>query len=471
MKKRIVSLLMAGILSAGLLAGCGQKENTASSKDTGDNKEAEVQEDTEDASVQEEGQEINRDVETTIRFAWQSMAGSTKEQLLLGAIEQLEEMYPNVTVEIENAEPGKYASKISMDVSSDNTCDIFSFWRPEASYGTDKFIEAGALADLSELLEDEYFKGKFEDSAISTCSYKGTFYGMPENYAFIVMLANTEVLADCGLEVPTTWDEWIDSMSVIKEHGYIPWGISTKAFASGWERPLGYVLDRYLGKNGETGWRNEDVLEAFAGNVHFNTPEGIEACNKLYDLCAGNAAGDAMTLDDTQATSKYFNNGKAAYWVNGTYGIENIDKGIQEKCVTMVFPEIPGAPYNEPIVDKDVTGMYYVSSKAWADPVKKQIIYDLFKILYSDEFVDDYFYQALNLLPLQNYELDAERIGKIISDAKVIADKSEMVKWPLGRANPENKEAFYSVYTDFWAGKYTGEEFAVKLDEIFYNGN
>lgn len=95
----------------------------------------------------------------------------------------------------------------------------------------------------------------------------------------------------------------------------------------------------------------------------------------------------------------------------------------------------------------------------------------MFTILYSDEFIDKYFYEALNLLPLKDFELDAERIGKTIADAKVIADSSEMVKWPLGRANPENKEAFYSVYTDFWAGKYTGEEFATKLDEIFYNGN
>ncbi len=447
--KKIISLLMMGVLSIGLLVGCGKSggnNSTPSAKD-------------------------GTEVETTIRFAWQSLGGNVKEKLLLGAIDQLKDKYPNVTVEIENAEAGKWASKISMDVSSDNTPDIFPFWRPEASYGTDKFIEAGALADLSELLEDDFFKDKFEDSAISTCSYKGVFYGIPENYAFIVMLANPDVLEACGLEVPTTWDELIDSMDVIKEHGYIPWGISTKAFASGWERPLGYVLDRYLGKNGETGWRNEDVLEAFAGNVSFSTPEGIEACNKLYDLCAGNAAGDSMTLDDTQATSKYFNSGKAAYWVNGTYAVSNIDEAIREKAVVMEFPEIPGAPYNEPIVDKDVTGLYYVSSKAWADPVKKQVIYDLLKILYSDTFIDECTYEALNLLPLKNFELDSKRIGHVISDAKAIAGKSEMVKWPLGRANPENKEAFYSVYTDFWAGKYTGEEFAAKLDKIFYKGN
>lgn len=448
-RKRVISLLMTAMLAVGLFSGCGKEEGDASGSADGDSA---------------------KEVAVTIRMAWQSMAGTGKEKLLLGAIEDLETQYPNLTVEIENAESGKYASKISMDVSTDNTPDVFSFWRPEASYGTDKFIEAGALADLSELLEDEFFKGKFEDSAIATCSYDGKLYGIPENYAYIVMLANTAVLDDCGLEVPTTWDEWIESMDVLKENGYIPWGISTKAFASGWERPLGYVFDRYLGKDGETGWKNEDVLEAFAGNVPFNTPEAIEACNKLHDLVAGNAAGDAMTLDDTQAASKYYNTGKAAYWCNGTYGVENIDEKVQETSVAMEFPEIPGAPYNEKFIDKDVTGLYYVSSKAWADPVKKQIIYDFLKSINSDEYIDSLVYDTQNLLPLTNFELDAERIGHVIVDSKKIADVSAMVKWPLGRANPENKEPFYSVYTDFWSGKYTGEEFAAKLQEIFYTG-
>lgn len=164
-RKRVISLLMTAMLAVGLFSGCGKEEGDASGSAGGDSaKEAEV----------------------TIRMAWQSMAGTGKEKLLLGAIEDLETQYPNLTVEIENAESGKYASKISMDVSTDNTPDVFSFWRPEASYGTDKFIEAGALADLSELLEDKFFKGKFEDSAIATCSYDGKLYGIPENYAYIV---------------------------------------------------------------------------------------------------------------------------------------------------------------------------------------------------------------------------------------------------------------------------------------------
>ena len=88
----------------------------------------------------------------------------------------------------------------------------------------------------------------------------------------------------------------------------------------------------------------------------------------------------------------------------------------------------------------------------------------------SDEYIDSLVYDTQNLLPLTNFELDAERIGHVIVDSKKIADVSAMVKWPLGRANPENKEPFYSVYTDFWSGKYTGEEFAAKLQEIFYTG-
>lgn len=397
----------------------------------------------------------------TLRIARQtSPAGDKVNQQLL---ESFKKTHPNVEFVIETAESGKYPSKISMDIAADNVPDTFFYWRPEPSYGVDKFIQAGALADLSEIQNEAFFKDNFADYAVSTSTVNGKLYAIPTGYAFIMFLANKEIVDKLGLKLPETWDELVNLTNVAKEKGYIPWGISTKPFASGWERPLGYVFDRFMTNKGEKG-----ALNAFGGKVPFNSPEGIAAAEHLYDLVAGKSAPDSTTLDDTQATSKYFNTEKAVLFINGTYALPTIKPELLPKLVPLKFPPIPGAADNNPIQDKDLTEVAYVSSKAWADPVKKPIMLDWIKFLCSQEFSDAKVYDQQTLTPNQDLQLDPTKVAKILIDAKAIADPADQVKWPLSFANPERKEPFYSIYSEFWAGKYTGKEFAEKLQEIFY---
>jgi raffinose/stachyose/melibiose transport system substrate-binding protein len=397
----------------------------------------------------------------SLRIAWQtSPAGDKVNQELLEAFKKT---HPNVEFIIETAESGKYPSKISMDIAANNIPDTFFYWRPEPSYGVDKFIQAGALADLSEIKTEAFFKDKFADYAVTTSTVNGKLYAIPTGYAFIMFLANKDIVDKLGLKLPETWEDLVNLTKVAKAKGYIPWGVSTKPFASGWERPLGYVFDRFMTSRGEKG-----VLNAFAGKVPFNSPEGIAAAEHLYDLVAGKSAPDSTTLDDTQATSKYFNTEKAVLFINGTYSLPTIKPELLDKLVPLKFPPIPGAVDNNPIQDKDLTEVAYVSSKAWADPVKKPIMLDWIKFLCSQEFSDAKVYKQQTLTPNQDLKLDPTRVSKIMIDAKSIADPANQVKWPLSFANPERKEPFYSVYSEFWAGKYTGKEFANKLQEIFY---
>ncbi|WP_256223234.1 ABC transporter substrate-binding protein [Paenibacillus sp. 1_12] len=433
--KRFGSLLIIMCMMAVLAMGCGSADPAAPGTKAGE--------------------------KVTFRISWQTSPAGDKVNLEL--LETFKKTHPNVEFVVETAESGKYPSKISMDIAANNIPDTFFYWRPEPSYGVDKFIQAGALADLSEIKNESFFKDKFAEYAVNTSTVDGKLYAIPTGYAFIMFLANKEIVEKLGLKIPETWEELVNLTNVAKAKGYIPWGVSTKPFASGWERPLGYVFDRFLTSRGENG-----VLNAFAGKAPFNSPEAIKAAEHLYDLVAGKSAPDSTTLDDTQATSKYFNTEKAVLYINGTYGLPTIKPELLDKLVPMKFPPIPGAADNNPIQDKDLTEVAYISSKAWADPVKKPILLDWIKFLCSQEFSDAKVYKNQTLTPNQDLKLDPTRVAKILIEAKSLADPANQVKWPLSFANPERKEPFYSVYSEFWAGKYTGKEFAQKLHEIFY---
>lgn len=477
MKKtvKLCSMVLISALIGTTVLGCASDNGSATTTPTTTTKEATEKVDDKDVDTtesKEEGasSEAKNDGEIAggenvkLRIAWN--AGGDRSALLEVFTNEYEEKYPNVDFTIETGESGKYQQKIAMDVAAGNTPDIFTYWRPEAAYGVDKYLEAGALADLTEFFEDPYFKDRYPQYAVDTCTVDGKVVAIPAEYAFILFYANKDILDDCGLEAPVTYDEFVNVINVVKENGYIPWAVSTKAFASGWERPLGYSFNRYLSNKGENG-----TLNAFAGEAPFDSEAAIAAGEAMYELCAGNAAPDAMTLDDAQVTSKYFNTGKALFFINGTYNFLAISEELRanDKLVALSWPDMPGAEYNGPMQDKDLVSVWYCATDSWADPVKQEVLKDFLLTVTNEEAADRLMYEGSSFVPDVNFELDPARTDAPMIEAKAIADVAEQVKWPLSYANPENKEPFYSVYTDFWSGKYTGEEFALKLHDIFYS--
>lgn len=406
-----------------------------------------------------------------LTFAWQT-SGQAIEKLYADTVDSIMKDYPNVNIQVETAATGEYQTLVALKVAAKECPDWFTYWRPEASYGFDKYIEAGAIADLGELLEDPYFKDQFLEFAVGTGTVDNVFYGVPAAYSFICLIANKDIFDACNLELPTTWEEWLHCNEVIKANGYYPFCVSTKPYAFGAERLLEYCLTRacVVPEDKELGvsYINNRVLEMFAGREPFNTPEAIKGCQAFIDLVANNVAVDAVTLDDAQNCAKYFNTGRAAVYVNGQYGLPSIDPEMYDHIVALRFPMIPGLQEEGPINDADLTNLFYVSASAWADPAKKPVIYEMLKRMTSEES----HYQATNLAatiaPTNVNYIDPEVAIPIMIDAKDIADSSQQVKWLLGRAKPECKEVFYSAFTNAWYGEYTGEEFALALHDIFY---
>lgn len=67
----------------------------------------------------------------------------------------------------------------------------------------------GAAYDLSQFSDFEEVADRFADAAVDCFEFEGKHYGLPDQMSFPVLFYRTDILAQYGVMVPTTWDEVI----------------------------------------------------------------------------------------------------------------------------------------------------------------------------------------------------------------------------------------------------------------------
>lgn len=82
------------------------------------------------------------------------------------------------------------------------------------------FAMRNALTDLSKLDGFDDVKSKFFESALKPVTFKGGIYGLPEQQSFMMMFYRMDILNQLGIEVPKTWDDVEDIISVLHTNNY-----------------------------------------------------------------------------------------------------------------------------------------------------------------------------------------------------------------------------------------------------------
>ncbi len=90
----------------------------------------------------------------------------------------------------------------------------------------------GALVDLNEMPDIDEVLTRFQEGAEVPYSYNGKLYALPDTQNFQMMFYRTDILENLGLEVPTTWDEFLYTAAIIQRNNmnvYIPYTQITAA--------------------------------------------------------------------------------------------------------------------------------------------------------------------------------------------------------------------------------------------------
>ena len=145
-----------------------------------------------------------------------------KPNMWYAIVKLFEEKYPQYKVEYMLAGANSDDSNAfwQMQAAADNLSDL-TF----GSFGYVKtWSEAGLLLDLSKYVYDE-FLARFSSGAVD---YTNQFnavegiYGLPCRAETQGWLYNTDLFAQVGLEIPTTWTEFMNAVKVFRENGITP---------------------------------------------------------------------------------------------------------------------------------------------------------------------------------------------------------------------------------------------------------
>jgi multiple sugar transport system substrate-binding protein len=134
--------------------------------------------------------------------------------------------------------------------------------------------------------------------------YNGKQYTIPLDIHCHAMLYNKKILADNGLQVPTTHDEWLAAVKKVTTGDVI--GFNTFALGAGAQEFMTWYIFGIWKQYGV------EMISTDGKKAAFNTPEGIAATKWMKDMQASGNPKNAPTTDLART-------GKVATWADGPW--------------------------------------------------------------------------------------------------------------------------------------------------------
>jgi multiple sugar transport system substrate-binding protein len=134
--------------------------------------------------------------------------------------------------------------------------------------------------------------------------YQGKQYTVPLDIHCHAMLYNKKILADNGLQVPATHDEWLAAVKKVTTGDVI--GFNTFALGAGAQEFMTWYIFGIWKQYGV------ELISADGTKAAFNTPEAVAATKWMVDMQASGNPKNAPTTDLART-------GKVATWADGPW--------------------------------------------------------------------------------------------------------------------------------------------------------
>lgn len=237
-------------------------------------------------------------------------------------VEDFNEQYPNITVQIAHTPPQQYWTKLQTQASSNTLPDVF--WMN--GINVTMYAQNGMIAPVDPLGEAGIFdKGDYPEAMNELYTVDGTQYAVPKDFDTVAVWFNRDVFERAGVNPPTadwTWDDFQTA------------GVAISDTLKG-EGTYGVVMD--LASPQSTYYNS--ILQA-GGHVisddgeksGFDDPESVRGLQFWRDLIESGAAPSVQQLSDTTA-NQWFGSGKAGMMWSGTWMVPEFLESPQAKNI------------------------------------------------------------------------------------------------------------------------------------------
>jgi len=295
MKKSIASLVLAALIILGL-AGCGSGNKSDNAAPSGS--QSAVQSDSsasESASVEPAAEKKK----LTLWFYFEGKERFDKIKVLTDGYTKL---HPNVEVEPVFIPFADFKKRLSVGLAASDLPDLVVIDNPD----TAAYSAMGLFADITDKIaawpdKDQFFPGPWSSTILD-----GKQYAIPLGSNNLALFYNEKMLADAGVEPPTTWDELRTAAKALTKNGVTGIGIAAPGNEEGTFQFLPWLL---------------------SSGATFDQVGGAEGA-KAYGFLADLAKDGSMSKDVinwTQAdVMKQFAAGKIAMMINGPWQIPEL---------------------------------------------------------------------------------------------------------------------------------------------------
>jgi raffinose/stachyose/melibiose transport system substrate-binding protein len=208
--------------------------------------------------------------------------------------------HPNVKINVDSVLNDSYKEKIRVLVSSDKLPDVFTSWSDSFALN---LVSSDRIMPLDDILaEDPEWAGKFIESQFNGFTFDDVTYGVPFTIDGKAFFYNKEVFAEHGIEVPQTYDEFIEVLKKLKDAGYESPLVEGLTNAWAISHYMGTIFQRVLDP-GVTAVDYQDTTGEFTDPGYI---QGLEVFEELTKYM-----GDVSTAIDHEAARNMFGNGEA----------------------------------------------------------------------------------------------------------------------------------------------------------------
>ncbi|MBR0599306.1 ABC transporter substrate-binding protein [Sinanaerobacter chloroacetimidivorans] len=310
MKKRLLALTMAAVMTAALFTGCGKSADTAES-------------DSDNGVV-------------TINYPTFQCGVNTAAPVVAKLVEEFNTEYAGkYQIKLEEV-PGdaNYVDKIKVQLG---TGDL-----PPVVYGggynlLDLAIAKDLVVDLTDKVNaDTEWKALYSTAALTTNSRNGKIYASSVEGSIVGYFYNKELFAKAGITEPAkTWDEFFQQCDKLKKAGITPLAMDTAD--SAWVTQLWWGA--MVATSGDNGLKFMQTMNP----SDYNTPEMIAAVEKVQKMLKEYTTLDAIGGKYENAANNFLS-GQAAMIANGPWMIGDFSdttkttEGFADKVGSAVYP-------------------------------------------------------------------------------------------------------------------------------------
>jgi len=377
MKKKILSLLLVGVMSLSLLTGCGDGAG---------------------------GKEV------TLKTV--SMFGGTdpNAEVYQAINNELMEEYDYITIE-DNSQSSdeEWKATVNADFSVGNEPDVIQFFTDATA---DTIVATDKLVSIAEIQKEypEYAQDTLPSALSAAANTDGVQRAIPTTGYWEGLFCNKDLFDQYGLALPTDWDSLVTAIETFKANDIIPIACSLNNVPHYWIE----FLMLYAAGTDEFVTIPDTAPEGWAA--------GLSLFKTLRDM--GAFPADTDTVDDAYI-GQLFRDKKAAMQLDGSWYAGNITD--TDNTVVIAFPGVPNQKAEANALIGGISSGFYITKKAWDDPAKRDAAVKFVMAHTSQEGVQRYWeatgavsQAAVEVTPVDGATPFAESIAAYTSGASAI---------------------------------------------------